>query len=166
MIFPPLPDNERERLMLLEGTGLLAMRSDAYLAALAKVIARSFRVPMAAVTLIGSDVQVLVGEFGFPTATTARSCSFCAHLLCLPSLLLVDDARLDERFCRNPLVLGPPFIRFYAGTPIHLRGIAVGALCLMDRRPARPFEANDQRLLSGAAMAVEERLIQMVQMAG
>jgi GAF domain-containing protein len=41
--------------------------------------------------------------------------SFCAHALALNEILIVSDAKLDSRFARNPLVLGEPFIRFYAG---------------------------------------------------
>jgi GAF domain-containing protein len=34
------------------------------------------------------------------------------------SVLVIEDATQDSRFNKSPLVLGLPFIRFYAGVPI------------------------------------------------
>lgn len=49
---------------------------------------------------------------------------------------MVEDAWADPRFCRNPLVLGPPTIRFYAGIPLQLpEGSVPGALAVIDIVP-------------------------------
>lgn len=166
MIAPPYPQDEALRLNLLRRASLLVPDQDPFLDALATTVARSFRVPMAAVSLIDANDQFFKAHVGLPTRSTPRSCSFCAHTLWWPAPLVVLDAWQDERFIDNPLVTGAPRIRFYAGAPIHLQGVCLGTLCVLDHRPWSSFSATELRLLRGASMAVEERLIQLVRSTG
>ena len=61
-------------------------------------------------------------------------------------MMIVPDTYQDKRFADNPLVIGEPHIRFYAGCPIILKGSVVGTLCLVDVRP-RFFNSKDIKLL-------------------
>ncbi len=161
MICAPHPRDELVRLRLLTSTGLLDAAHDPFLDALVQTVARSFELPMAAVSLIDRDEQFFKASVGLPTRSTPRDCSFCAHVLWWPAPFVVPDATLDERFAHNPLVTDEPHIRFYAGVPIYLQGVCLGALCVMGHAPKPGLDDAQMRLLHGAGMAVEERLNQM-----
>ena len=67
----------------------------------------------------------------------------------------MPDARLDERFAHNPLVLDNPNIRFYAGVPlISEEGFVLGTLCVLDSRPRQlSLRQLDQlHMLAGQTM--------------
>lgn len=51
------------------------------------------------------------------------------------SLHIVDDAQASKSFSSDPLVLGPPWIRFYAESSIYVQGFLLGSLCFASRRP-------------------------------
>lgn len=161
MICAPYPEDEASRLATLERYELLNESRDPFLDALTITVARSFRAPISAVSFIDRDRQFFKAITGLAVRETARSCSFCAHVLWWPEPMVVLDAMQDERFARNPLVLDSPHIRFYAGAPIHLRGVCLGSLCIIDHRPREAFDDAQVRMLKGAATAVEERLVQM-----
>lgn len=60
-----------------------------------------------------------------------------------PKVLVVNEALDDIRFRNNSLVTGPPYIRFYAGTPLILKdGSRVGSLCIIDQQPHHDFDAQ------------------------
>ena len=72
--------------------------------------------------------------------------------------LIVPDALADPRFAENPMVVGKPYVRFYAGALLRLPyGQIVGTLCIMDRRP-RDFDKLDEAILNGLRDLVVEEL--------
>ncbi|HEY0777929.1 MAG TPA: histidine kinase dimerization/phospho-acceptor domain-containing protein, partial [Gemmatirosa sp.] len=69
----------------------------------------------------------------------------------------IADARADERFSANPLVLGEPLIRFYAGAPLVTPdGDAVGTICVIDREPRTLSEQQRIQLNLLAQLVIEE----------
>jgi hypothetical protein len=74
---------------------------------------------------------------------TSRAVSFCGHTIlpAVPQLMVVKDTLEDVRFAGNPLVTGPPHIRFYAGAPLvsSVNGYRYGSLCVIDVVPRDDF---------------------------
>lgn len=109
------------------------------------------------ITLVDEDRQWFKSRKGLNVAETAREVSYCAHALTSPdSLLEVEDALLDERFVDNPLTVGKPNVRFYAGVPlVYEDDVVLGTLCVMDKHPKRLSEAQKRALRILSEQVVE-----------
>jgi len=122
---------------------------------LARAVAR---VPIALISLVDAQRQWFKSRQGLDQRETAREVSFCAHAILADEPLIVPDAREDARFAENPLVTGPPFVRFYAGHPIHAPGGArVGTLCVIDTQP-RGLSSQEDAALADLAALVDAEL--------
>ena len=92
--------------------------------------------PVALVSLVAADRQWFKARSGFPLCETDLNASVCVHALAEPDLLVIDDLTRDPRTSANPLVVGDPSIRFYAGAPLRTdRGDVLGTLCVIDTVP-------------------------------
>jgi GAF domain-containing protein len=70
----------------------------------------------------------------------------------------VEDASKDIRFSDNPLVLDAPYIRFYAGAPLHTKnGQRIGTLCIIDSE-ARILTTQELASLRDLADCVEHEI--------
>jgi len=155
---PPRPADESARLQALHALGILDSPPDERFDTLTRLATRLFGVPIAAVSLIDEHRQWFKSCAGLPVRETPREVSFCGHAILGAEILVVEDARLDARFADNPLVLGPPHIRFYAGSPlVGPDGSRLGTLCVIDSRPRR-FGADDGALLRDLARLAELEL--------
>uniref|UniRef100_UPI00248DC8DD GAF domain-containing protein n=1 Tax=Aeromonas taiwanensis TaxID=633417 RepID=UPI00248DC8DD len=143
MIAPPLPLDEHSRLERLRVLGLLDREPIDQLDRLTRLITRHFSLPIAMVSLTDVNRQWFLARTGVALCEISREHSFCGHAILRPDIMQVPDARLDPRFADNPLVLGDPSIRFYAGAPLLISDqLAIGTLCLIDRQP-RQFNLQD-----------------------
>lgn len=164
MLVPGKPANEAARVQALYGLNLLDTAPEERFDRLTRLARRLFNVPIAPVTLVDKERQWFKSCVGLDTTETPRSVSFCGHAILKDELLLVPDAREDERFHDNPLVTGDPNIRFYAGYPLTVpNGNKMGTLCLIDNKP-RELDDEERELLRDLAGMAEQELM-AVQMA-
>src|SRR5687768_121480 len=76
------------------------------------------RTPIGLVSLVDATRQWFKARKGLDVPELPRESAFCAHAIAGYDLLVVPDTHADPRFSDNPLVVGDPHIRFYAGAPI------------------------------------------------
>lgn len=163
----PPADEDPARLQALKDSGLLDPRARVLLEAASRRAADIFDVPLAMVSLITEDRQVVGGAFGHlpppPGAQPAegaaaaaeasdveRRLSLCGHVVADGHTMVVPDIVRDQRFAHNP-VLRDRALRFYAGAPlVDAAGFNMGTLCLMDVSP-RTLNKREVRLLEAMA---------------
>ena len=103
--------------------------------------------PIALITLIEEDIQWLKVKKGTDVEQMPVKTSFCTHTILQDDVMVVPDAREDERFADSPIVAGAPNVRFYAGTPlITSEGHRIGTLCVIDMEPHELDEKQQQML--------------------
>ncbi|MDY6891482.1 MAG: PAS domain S-box protein [Pseudomonadota bacterium] len=156
MTGPLIPKNDSQRLAELRATHLLDTERDRSFDDLTRLAAELFAVPIALISLVDRDRQWFKSTFGLPLCQTPRELSLCNHVVYADRPLLVPDATEDPRFAANPLVTGPPHIRFYAGVPVRSgSGSVLGTLCLIDTRP-RTLDAHALERLELLAHQAEQ----------
>lgn len=159
MIPAPIPANESERMQALRELLILDTPPEERFDRIVQFAAEEFGVPIALISLIDSDRQWFKARFGLNVCETDRKSSFCGHAIHATEVMVVEDATQDHRFADNPMVLGAPHIRFYAGAPLEMSpGVRVGTLCLIDRR-RRSLDATDLAILVSLRDLVVNELI-------
>jgi diguanylate cyclase (GGDEF)-like protein len=153
---PPTPNDEIRRLRSLTTLCILDTLPEERFDRITRLARRAFNVPIALVSLVDRDRQWFKSKQGLDACETSREISFCGHAIAQEGPLIILDALLDARFADNPLVTGPPHIRFYAGQPVHgPDGSRIGTLCLIDRQP-QTLTKDDFELLADLAAMIDQ----------
>ena len=157
---PDIPKDETDRLALLKSIGILDSEVEERFERITRVLCESLKVPISAISLIDKDRQWFKSIQGLDVRETPRDVSFCAHSIVNGEALTVEDATLDKRFSDNPLVIEGPGIRFYAGVPLKLNDVYIGALCAIDKKPRHISEAQKQ-IIQDLGHIVERELLSL-----
>lgn len=154
------------RVHALMRSGLLERTGERQFTLIAEHVRMMLGVPVALVTLVGSDRQFFAASpgLGEPWAgrgETPLDLSFCRHVVEEGAPAVVPDARLDPDFCHNGAIEALGVVA-YLGVPLRLPGgEVVGALAAIDSRPRAWSDGDLERLSSAAGLvmgAMTERL--------
>jgi GAF domain-containing protein len=136
----PVPDHPLEavRLARVRASGVLDTPRELRFERLVFMAAQIAKVPIAKINLIDADRMWSKAYVGTSSRQMSRDVALCSFAILGEEMLIIEDARADAQFFANPLVTGPPFIRFYAGFPLYSDDrLPVGTLCVIDRERRR-----------------------------
>ena len=120
-----------------------------------RLLATSLSVPITMVNLLDEERDWFKSCVGIQQTQSPRVTSFCEQFFNTDrDLIVVEDTLHDPRFATHPLVLGRPFIRFYAAARLVVRGHTVGTLCAYDISPRHisAEQIEDLRIMAGAVV--------------
>lgn len=154
---PEAADAEARRVQALYRSGLLDAGNSAYFDRLTWLAAQLAQAPIALMTLLTPEHQQFKSKHGLLIEATPRAWAFCNYTIAQDDVFTVSDALVDARFCDNPLVVGAPNMRFYAGVPVSdPAGYRLGALCVIDTEPRLLTRQQTRSLRELAAIACRE----------
>ncbi|MDP3964233.1 MAG: ATP-binding protein [bacterium] len=150
----PIPKNEKERLGSLYQSALLDTEPEERFDRITRTATKLFDVPISTLTLIDKKREWFKSACGIDEKEGKRAISFCGHALTADEVLVIPDTKKDARFFDNPMVIGKPFIRFFAGVPIlNSDGQRIGVLCIKDTKPRKFSKSKQELLISLSAWA-------------
>jgi CheY-like chemotaxis protein len=153
----PFPDNEGQRLLALERSGLVDTPPEDSFDRLTWLAARSLDAPVALLTLLTPTRQWFKSRYGLDMVETPRGWAFCNYTILQKGIMVAENLATDQRFAENPAVSGELGFRFYAGCPVvDPDGFTLGSLCVIDTRPRTLDDTQKQILANLAALASDE----------
>lgn len=152
----PQPTDEAQRLARLLEYEVLDTPAEHEFDRLTEIAARVCGTPISLISLVDKERQWFKSHHGLAARETPREVAFCAHAILDDAIFEIEDSMQDARFCRNPLVLGEPHVRFYAGAPLRTpEGHNIGTLCVIDHTPRRLTQEQREILCALAESAIQ-----------
>jgi len=128
----PLPVESR-RLSALQSYEILDTPRESTYDDITRIASAICGTPMALISLVETERQWFKSRVGLDVSETHIESSICAHALLETDLLVVPDTSQDSRFSGNPLVIGEPRLKFYAGALLKTAdGLPIGTVCVLD----------------------------------
>ncbi|OIQ22288.1 MAG: ATPase [Lacinutrix sp. MedPE-SW] len=162
MIEARLPNNEVDRQKAVDSYSIVDTLAEDSYDSITELTCYITKAPISLITFLDKNRNFIKSNCGFPYKETSRDISYCGHAIhCEDDIMIVEDARKDERFCNNPLIEKYQAI-FYAGVPlINPDGYKLGTLCVYDHKPRTLNEAQKKALITLSKQVVnllEQRL--------
>ncbi|MBN7124782.1 sensor domain-containing phosphodiesterase [Erwinia billingiae] len=115
--------------------------------------------PGSFISVLDDSYQYITASRNIPVRQVPRKDAFCRFVMERGETVIIPDMLTDVRSSEHPLVQGEPYVRFYAGAPLHTaEGVLLGTFCVTDTRP-HPFSQHQREILeqlAGLVMAFLE----------
>jgi signal transduction histidine kinase len=150
--------DEQLRLATLREYGILDTLPEDCFDNLVRAAAALLAAPIGLISLVDERRVWFKARVGLDAVEIPREHAFCAHaLLTGGAAMVVANANVDPRFRENPLVIGAPHARFFAGVWLTApNGMPIGMLCVLDAVPRTPPDTRQIAALTDlAALAME-----------
>jgi len=157
----PISKDEQKRLDAVHRMAILDTKPEKRFDLLTNEAVKKLKVPISMVTIIDSNREWFKSCVGLSQKEGERVVSFCGHALMAENLFVVEDTLKDRRFADNPMVIGSPYIRFYAGVALfdYKTRQPVGVFCIKDTKP-RKLSIEETGILVDLADRAEKELNQ------
>lgn len=144
------------RLRAVAASGLMDTPPERAFDDLVTAAARALDAPYAFLTVVDEARSFWKASVGVepdgPRGTSVDG-SFCRYVIETPAPLLIPDARIDPRACRNPAVTALGVVA-WAGVPLMgADGQVLGSFCVVDTRPRAWEERHGEVLQALAGLA-------------
>jgi PAS domain S-box-containing protein len=160
--------------------GARAVNLDSPFDRLTTLLCGHFDMPFGLVSVIDGEETIFRSEIGLGEDSMSRRASATNLLVAMGpgASLVIEDATEHPEMKHHPMVVGPPYVRFFAGATITTAdGLAVGAVGIMDVTPhpaPSPTQIETLKLIAQiagnmvdqvAAARVQAEQLQMLEMA-
>ncbi|CAN6620951.1 hypothetical protein TRVA0_008S01508 [Trichomonascus vanleenenianus] len=118
-----------------------------------------FSVEGYSLSLISRTSQVIKYEKGLDIEFISRNVSIDGHAVLSTGLFLLLDASTDWRLLYNPMVHGPPFIKFYAAVALRTKAnVPIGVLAIFSPYPRNKVNPSLKHRLESICTRIIEFL--------
>lgn len=156
-------ERESERLQQLAKFGIMYSDHEIGFDRIVRLVKAYVDVPVVGISFIDKDSQFIKASVGMQIPTMPRVMSICNYTITSTEPFIVPDTHQHAELKHHPLVLNPPFVRFYAGFPIIVKNeqdepFVLGALCLVDSQPRAMLTDEQINVLQDFALMVSDAL--------
>ncbi|KAG6621856.1 DNA ligase 1 [Phytophthora cinnamomi] len=131
---------------------------------LVNIVSRTLECPAAFIGIMDDSSMWVKASVGLDERIThiPRDGCVCAHTVLQDCTMIVDDTSADKHFHAGGDTVGSNSMRYYAGTPIRVRGHGIGVVCALDTKPHATTTDAMKSTLEAVANIVSEVLEQRV----
>jgi len=141
------PAEQDQRLETLHSYDVLDTEAEADFDDIVELASKICETPVSLISLVDEKRQWFKARVGFEPQETALDQSVCSHAILDGDFTEISDMSADPRTADNPLHIGDPRVKFYAGANLVApNGQAIGTLCVLDIKPRTLTEFQRQAL--------------------